>query len=158
MLRVIESFTAAHDPPDITVVADAGMISDANQEAIEAAGLWRSELARGAGVSRPTLAASLAGRRAQRCRLPSGSCVPAYCHRWIAASCSWLLPQARQGQSLRTRQGDRSSRRELQVSGMGLVDPGLRNVRSQHGVRVFRRNGACSRQEPRQNETQPDKI
>ena len=39
MLPVIESFMAAHDLPDVTVVADAGMISEANQKAIEAAGL-----------------------------------------------------------------------------------------------------------------------
>jgi hypothetical protein len=37
MLPVIESFMAAHDLPDVTVVADAGMISEANQKAIEAA-------------------------------------------------------------------------------------------------------------------------
>ena len=30
---------AAHQLPDVTVVADAGMISEANQKAIEAAGL-----------------------------------------------------------------------------------------------------------------------
>jgi len=29
MLPVIEAFTAAHRLPDVTVVADAGMISDA---------------------------------------------------------------------------------------------------------------------------------
>jgi hypothetical protein len=39
MLPVIESFMAAHQLPDVTVVADAGMISEANQKAIEAAGL-----------------------------------------------------------------------------------------------------------------------
>jgi transposase len=39
MLPVIEAFMAAHRLPDVTVVADAGMISDANQKAIEAAGL-----------------------------------------------------------------------------------------------------------------------
>src|SRR5215469_10939238 len=39
MLPVIESFMAAHDPPDVTVVADAGMVSEANQKQIEAAGL-----------------------------------------------------------------------------------------------------------------------
>jgi Transposase DDE domain len=39
MLPVIESFIAAHQLPDVTVVADAGMISEANQKAIEAAGL-----------------------------------------------------------------------------------------------------------------------
>jgi Transposase DDE domain len=39
MLPVIESFMAAHRLPDVTVVADAGMISEANQKAIEAAGL-----------------------------------------------------------------------------------------------------------------------
>jgi Transposase DDE domain len=39
MLPVIESFMAAHSLPDVTVVADAGMVSEANQKAIEAAGL-----------------------------------------------------------------------------------------------------------------------
>jgi hypothetical protein len=39
MLPVIEPFMAAHDLPDVTVVADAGMVSEANQEQIEAAGL-----------------------------------------------------------------------------------------------------------------------
>ena len=40
MLPVIRSFMAAHQLPDVTVVADAGMVSEANQKAIEAAGLW----------------------------------------------------------------------------------------------------------------------
>jgi transposase len=35
MLPVIKEFTAAHQLPDVTVVADAGMISDANMKAIE---------------------------------------------------------------------------------------------------------------------------
>jgi transposase len=39
MLPVIESFMTAHDLPDVTIVADAGMVSEANQKAIEAAGL-----------------------------------------------------------------------------------------------------------------------
>jgi hypothetical protein len=39
MLPVINKFMAAHQLPDVTVVADAGMISEANQKAIEAAGL-----------------------------------------------------------------------------------------------------------------------
>jgi hypothetical protein len=39
MLPVIEKFMAAYQLPDVTVVADAGMISDANMKAIEAAGL-----------------------------------------------------------------------------------------------------------------------
>ena len=39
MLPVIEKFMTAHQLPDVTVVADAGMISDANMKAIEAAGL-----------------------------------------------------------------------------------------------------------------------
>ena len=39
MLPVIEKFMAAHRLPDVTVVADAGMISEANQKAIEAEGL-----------------------------------------------------------------------------------------------------------------------
>ena len=39
MLPVIEAFMAAHDLPDVTVVADAGMVTEANQKQIEAAGL-----------------------------------------------------------------------------------------------------------------------
>ena len=39
MLPVIKEFMAAHALPDVTVVADAGMISDANMKAIEAEGL-----------------------------------------------------------------------------------------------------------------------
>jgi hypothetical protein len=39
MLPVIKEFMAAHQLPDVTVVADAGMISEANQKDIEAAGL-----------------------------------------------------------------------------------------------------------------------
>jgi len=39
MLPVIEEFMTAHQLSDVTVVADAGMISDANKRAIEAAGL-----------------------------------------------------------------------------------------------------------------------
>jgi hypothetical protein len=39
MLPVIRAFMAAHGLPDVTIVADAGMISEANQKQIEAAGL-----------------------------------------------------------------------------------------------------------------------
>ena len=39
MLPVIKSFMAAHQLADVTVVADAGMVSEANREAIEDAGL-----------------------------------------------------------------------------------------------------------------------
>jgi hypothetical protein len=39
MLPVINAFKAAHHLSDVTVVADAGMISEANQTAIQAAGL-----------------------------------------------------------------------------------------------------------------------
>jgi hypothetical protein len=39
MLPVIEAFMTAHDLPDVTVVADAGMVSESNQKQIEAAGL-----------------------------------------------------------------------------------------------------------------------
>jgi hypothetical protein len=40
MLPVIEAFQAAHQISEVTVVADAGMVSAANQQAIEAARLW----------------------------------------------------------------------------------------------------------------------
>ncbi len=39
MLPAIKTLMAAHQLPDVTVVADAGIISEANQKAIEAAGL-----------------------------------------------------------------------------------------------------------------------
>ena len=39
MLPVIEAFMAAHQLPGVTIVADAGMVSEANQKDIEAAGL-----------------------------------------------------------------------------------------------------------------------
>jgi Transposase DDE domain len=39
MLPTIRAFMAAHQLPDVTIVADAGMVSAANQTAIEAAGL-----------------------------------------------------------------------------------------------------------------------
>ena len=39
MLPVIQAFMAAHQLPDVTVVAGAGMVSEANQKQIEAAGL-----------------------------------------------------------------------------------------------------------------------
>jgi transposase len=39
MLPVINAFKAAHQLSDVTVVADAGMISEANQVAVAAAGL-----------------------------------------------------------------------------------------------------------------------
>jgi transposase len=39
MLPVLEAFMTAHRLSEVTVVADAGMISDDNKRAIEAAGL-----------------------------------------------------------------------------------------------------------------------
>jgi hypothetical protein len=39
MLPVLQSFMAAHQLPDVTIVADAGMVSEANQIALEQAGL-----------------------------------------------------------------------------------------------------------------------
>ncbi len=39
MLPVVEAFMTAHKLPHVTIVADAGMISEANQKAIEAPGL-----------------------------------------------------------------------------------------------------------------------
>jgi transposase len=39
MLPVIKAFMTAHQIPDVVVVADAGMVSEANRNAIEDAGL-----------------------------------------------------------------------------------------------------------------------
>ncbi len=49
MLPVIGSFMTAHQLPDVTIVADAGMVSESNQKEIEAAG--RSSWARGSPAS-----------------------------------------------------------------------------------------------------------
>jgi len=38
-MPVIKSFMAADGLPEVTIVADAGMVSEANQKDIEAAGL-----------------------------------------------------------------------------------------------------------------------
>lgn len=46
MLPVIRSFMAAHRLSDVTIVADAGMVSEANRKAIEAEGLDSSASAR----------------------------------------------------------------------------------------------------------------
>ena len=51
MLPVIQAFMAAHDLPDVTVVADADMVSEANQKQIEAAAC-RSSSARASRPSR----------------------------------------------------------------------------------------------------------
>jgi len=40
MLPTITAFMAAHQLADVTIVADAGMVSDANKKAIEQTGLW----------------------------------------------------------------------------------------------------------------------
>ena len=61
MLPVINAFKAAHQLTDVTVVADAGMISEANQVALQAAGLsfilgrpYPVSARRGARVARQT--------------------------------------------------------------------------------------------------------
>ena len=73
MLPVIESFMAAHQLPDVTVVADAGMVSEANQKAIEAAGC-RSSWACG---SRTSLTWSPSGGASTRAsRSPTGRYSP----------------------------------------------------------------------------------
>ena len=93
MLPVIEAFMAAHRLPDVTVVADAGMISEANQKAIEAAGLsfilgmkipdvpyevdeWRRGAPRGGHPRRARLHPALA-RRAVLASAGQGYLLPA---------------------------------------------------------------------------------
>lgn len=66
MLPVIKKFMEAHQLPDVTVVADAGMISDANMKAIEAAGNtgWHGQGAHGHRAGgRPWQLPGLSGRR-----------------------------------------------------------------------------------------------
>lgn len=62
MIPTIKSFMAAHDLPDVTIVADAGMVSAANQKAIEDTG---SHSLSGRG-SRPSQAHPQRHRRAGR--------------------------------------------------------------------------------------------
>ena len=49
ILPVIEAFAAAHRLPEVTVVADAGMLSEANLAAIEDAGCGAENSTAGAG-------------------------------------------------------------------------------------------------------------
>jgi hypothetical protein len=53
MLASTSGFMTAHNLPDVTVVADAGMVSDANQRAIEDAGMSFILGARVPGVPYP---------------------------------------------------------------------------------------------------------
>jgi hypothetical protein len=69
MLPVIEKFMAAHRLSDVTVVADAGMISEANQKAIEAAGL---SLILGMKIPDVRCQVALVVQRAS----PTGTCSP----------------------------------------------------------------------------------
>jgi len=49
----IPAFMTVHNLPDVTLVADAGTVSDASQKAIEDAGLWFMLGARVPGVPYP---------------------------------------------------------------------------------------------------------
>ena len=69
MLPVIEAFMAAHQLPDVTVVADAGMVSEANQKAIEAAGL---SFILGAKIPREPYVVTQWRREHPGCDIPDG--------------------------------------------------------------------------------------
>ena len=89
MLPVIEALTAAHDLPDVTVVADSGMVSEANQKQIEAAGLsfilgMKIPHVPYAVGQRPTPAARYG------CSWP-GRPMPVMCSSGLP-SCSWIRP------------------------------------------------------------------
>ena len=64
VLPVIEKFMAAHRLPDVTVVADTEMISEANQKAIEAVGL--SFILGMKGPRRPLCGGRVAARAPRR--------------------------------------------------------------------------------------------
>lgn len=79
MLPVIEAFMTAYQLPDVTVVADAGMISEANQRAIEAAGLSFIFGARipAFPTSAPSGATSIPARTSRRAGIhPAVACRP----------------------------------------------------------------------------------
>jgi hypothetical protein len=92
MLPMIEAFMTAHHVADVTVVADAGRISDGNKRAIEASGLsfilgmripdvpyvvdrWRTNHPRPADPGRARLHPALA-RRSQRPAAEPGHLLP----------------------------------------------------------------------------------
>ena len=62
---------AAHELPDVTVVADAGMVSEANQKQIEAAGL---SFILGAKIPDSPTWSPMAARAPRRARSPTGTC------------------------------------------------------------------------------------
>ena len=72
MVPVINAFKAAHDLTDVTVVADAGMISEANQVALQGAGL---SYILGAQDPAPAgCGARMARQAPRRGRFPTGWC------------------------------------------------------------------------------------
>jgi len=73
MLPVIESFMTAHDLPGVTVVADAGMISEANQKQIEAAGL---SFILGMKIPASPMWSPGGGASTPASRSPTGTCSP----------------------------------------------------------------------------------
>ena len=88
MLPVIEALMAAHDLPDVTVVADAGMVSEANQKQIEAAGLSFI-----LGRSRTSLMRSASGQRPRHDTAATAQAgpVPVTCSSGLP-SCRWTRP------------------------------------------------------------------
>jgi len=93
MLPVIEAFMTAHRLPGITVVADAGMISEANKKAIEAAGLSRHEERQPRPGGEGPHAAQAEGLRHQPRRLPRRHAG----HRGAADFHPFRMPQALTG-------------------------------------------------------------
>jgi transposase len=73
MLPVIESFMAPRDLPDVTIVADAGMVSEANQKEIEAAGL---SFILGMKIPRIPMGSRSGGASTPASRFRTGTCSP----------------------------------------------------------------------------------
>ena len=145
MLPVIEEFMAAHQLPDVTVVADAGMISEANQKAIEAAGL---SFILGMKIPDVPYVGAVAARSTRARTSPTGTCSPSPGPpgRPRSAVTSHLLPvQGRPGPAdpARDRRAGRQGRESRRRAGPGQAEPVHRP-----GRRRRRASTASSRPRP----------
>jgi hypothetical protein len=126
MLPVIESFMAAHGLPDVTVAADAGVVSEANQQDIEAAGL---SFIRGMKITKVPYVAAQWRRGHSGQDIPDGH---VFTQPWPPRPKNerrdqWICCQYRAGRARRTRRGidEQVKKAEQAVSGKAPVKRNL---------------------------------
>jgi hypothetical protein len=85
MLPTVLAFQAAHRLADVTIVADAGMVSEANRIAIEAAGL---SFILGARIPDVPFWCRRGTKPTQVWRFPTGTCSPSPCRTARTAPCA----------------------------------------------------------------------